>query len=185
MADAREEFRFDRLPFVSNYWLKAFVDEDGNGLPGEWEAQGVYAGNPLSLTGTITDVDIDLVDLDTDGDGLPDWWERRYFGGPTNAQPHAHSDADESADGDEYRAGTDPLSGLSCFRVAGVGGGDGALRLEWAAAPRRRYRVDMATNLLIGGFRPLVTGIPATPPSNVFTDVTGVGPAGVFRIGVE
>ena len=47
---------------------------------------------------------------DTDGDGLPDWWEEKYFGDPTAADP----DEDVSGNGltnmEEFLLGTDPTS---------------------------------------------------------------------------
>jgi hypothetical protein len=33
--------------------------------------------------------------VDTDGDGLPDWWEIKHFGGPTNAVASADDDGDK------------------------------------------------------------------------------------------
>jgi hypothetical protein len=40
--------------------------------------------------------------LDTDGDGLPDFWEQRYFGGPTIADPNADPDGDGIVNLDEF-----------------------------------------------------------------------------------
>ena len=49
-------------------------------------------------------------DLDTDGDGLPDWWEYKYFGCRTCANPDDDSDGDGCTNLEEYRAGTDPTN---------------------------------------------------------------------------
>lgn len=47
--------------------------------------------------------------LDTDGDGMPDWWETKYFGGPTAADPDDDPDGDGRTNLEEYLAGTNPL----------------------------------------------------------------------------
>ena len=58
----------------------------------------------------------DCLNPDDDGDGLPDWWENKYFGSDTAANPDEDVDVDEAGqpapDGylniDEYQNGTDP-----------------------------------------------------------------------------
>ena len=95
------------MPTLSDYWVKAWRDSNGNGSNDFWEAQGAHAANPLYLTNDATGVDVALSDPDTDGDGMPDWWEVERFG-----------DIDETAEGDadsdglsnlgEYQNGTDP-----------------------------------------------------------------------------
>jgi alpha-tubulin suppressor-like RCC1 family protein len=102
------------MPNLTNYWLKAWLDTDGDGTNGASEAWGVYTNNPLSLTTDASGIDIELTDADTDADGLPDWWETQH---ETNGCPDpAVPDADEDCDGDgltkaeEFAAGTDPNS---------------------------------------------------------------------------
>jgi len=46
---------------------------------------------------------------DSDGDGLPDWWEEKYFGCPTCADPNGDPDNDNLKNIDEYKYGTHPL----------------------------------------------------------------------------
>ena len=48
--------------------------------------------------------------VDTDDDGLPDWWELRYFGTATAANPAVDEEPDGLTNLDEYRFRTDPLS---------------------------------------------------------------------------
>lgn len=45
---------------------------------------------------------------DADEDGLPDFWEQKYFGGQTAADPVADSDGDALPNLQEYEASTDP-----------------------------------------------------------------------------
>ncbi len=53
------------------------------------------------------------IGIDTDGDGLPDWWEEKYFGGPTAAVAHEDFDGDGFTNLEEYLAGTDPTDPTS------------------------------------------------------------------------
>jgi hypothetical protein len=50
---------------------------------------------------------------DTDGDCLPDYWETKYFGDPTSAQPTADPDQDGCNNLCEYLNGTDPKDAKS------------------------------------------------------------------------
>jgi parallel beta-helix repeat protein len=45
---------------------------------------------------------------DTDADGLPDFWQKKYFGGPAAADPAADADNDDLPNLKEYEAFTDP-----------------------------------------------------------------------------
>ena len=49
--------------------------------------------------------------VDTDGDGLPDWWELRYFGSITGADPNADPDGDGVDNRTAYLQGRNPLAG--------------------------------------------------------------------------
>ena len=45
---------------------------------------------------------------DADNDGLPDWWEQKYFGCLTCADPNADPDGDGLSNHEEFLRGTDP-----------------------------------------------------------------------------
>lgn len=95
---------------LTNLWLRAFRDLNGNGTNDPFEAQGEFPGNPIFATNTpLTDINILLIDPDTDADGLPDWWEWNYFGNITNASPSATNAPDHLTNLQEYQAGTSPL----------------------------------------------------------------------------
>jgi hypothetical protein len=70
------------------YYVRAFMDMNGNGRPDPWEPQGFaddvnFRPRPLDLSGAanqIVDVRIIMHDRDTDSDNIPDGWEWHYFG---------------------------------------------------------------------------------------------------------
>ena len=103
------------------YWLKAYVDSDGDGVRDPWEAQGVYPSNSVSLTDAASGYDIALSDPDEDLDGLPDWWEMQIvddsesdrFDDPALVYPDADFDGDGISNIDEYNLDTDPASDSS------------------------------------------------------------------------
>jgi len=64
--------------------------------------------------------------IDSDGDGLPDWWETKFFGGPTAAAPDGDPDSDGSTNLEEYKAGTNPLKAPGRYYVDPINGND-----EW------------------------------------------------------
>jgi hypothetical protein len=59
--------------------------------------------------------------FDSDVDGLPDWWESRYFGTPTSADPADDDDSDGRLNLDEYRNGWNPLTGPRTLYVSLAG----------------------------------------------------------------
>jgi hypothetical protein len=125
--------------------------------------------------------------LDTDHDGLPDWWESRYYGNITNAQPQARA-ANGFSNLQCYWLGLDPGNPLSTFRAqASVQAGTGYPQIIWTSVGGKTYAVEYA-NSLAGpgaGFVPALTvmetNVPAGVPSvETFVDnytVTG-GPPG-------
>jgi len=64
---------------LTNHWISAFRDMNGNGAWDTWEASGSYSNNPLYLTNDTAGIDITIVDpqynLVTDGnptrEGVP------------------------------------------------------------------------------------------------------------------
>lgn len=101
------------LPAPTNYWIRAFIDSDGDGTNDVWETQSNYVNNPVFLTNNFTGLDIVLQDPDTDNDDIPDWWTMRYFQ-HTNGQTNDMSLAEDDPDSDffsnrqEFLNGTDP-----------------------------------------------------------------------------
>jgi len=89
-------------------------------------------------------------DLDADGDGLPNGWEQAHGLCPLstlgNDGPAGDPDGDGQSNLAEYRAGTDPQSSDSVFRLlsAAVSGKD--VRLDWTVVGGHSYVVQIATN---------------------------------------
>lgn len=97
----------------TNFWIKAWVDTDGNALTNATEARGTYTNASIVITNRVTGKDITLADPDNDSDGLPDWWEVTHFGSITNQAGGGDSDGDQYTNQEEYEAGTDPGNVLS------------------------------------------------------------------------
>lgn len=127
-------YSITNVPVQTNVWIKAWRDSNGNGSNDAWEAQSVYADNPLVPTWPLNNVNLTLADPDTDADSLPDWWELAQFGnlssgstndpdsdGLSNADEMAYStdpndadsDDDNWTDGEEVALDSDPLDGNS------------------------------------------------------------------------
>lgn len=60
------------VPTLSNYWLTAWIDANGDGKRDYWEPVGNFAGNPLALSNAASGISIPLTDPDSDGDGAAD-----------------------------------------------------------------------------------------------------------------
>ncbi len=126
--------------------------------------------------------------IDIDRDQISDEWERGYFDGLAVAATGSDYDADGSPDTSEFLAGTDPLNPLSLLRIAGLDvaqGGTGFV-IRWPSAANRHYRVMTTPSLANALFSPEATGIPATPPENVYTNPANPsGNTRFYRIDLE
>lgn len=126
-------------------------------------------------------------EMDTDGDGIPDEWEQRFPSAASWLNPldwNSDFDRDTFSSKEEWIAGTDPDNGSSYILITGVRRGGGVRHVvQWPSVAGRVYDIAGATNLA-GNFTVLGTGLPATPPLNVYTDtVYGVGkPVTIYRI---
>jgi len=95
----------------TNWWVRAYLDANGNRTNDVFEAQGLYGSNPAVLIGnTISNINIELKypDIDSDNDGLPDWWESLYFTNSTIASPFGDDDSDQLGNLVEYQIGSNP-----------------------------------------------------------------------------
>lgn len=130
------------------------------------------------------DLQIAARDPDRDGDGLPDWWEDAFFSGI--ADPGEDDDGDGLSNRQEYLAGTDPTDWHSAFSfVDVVEQPSKGFVIRWSSMAGRYYRIGRSGNLLTG-FSPLVSGLPATPPVNTYTDAAATnGGPWFYRVEVE
>ena len=86
----------------------------------------------------------------------------------------------------EFLAGTDPLNANSVLRIVRITPCEDGLALTWKSASNQVYALEIAADAL-EGFLPFASGIPATPPANVYTCVldTVTAPRVFFRVIVE
>jgi hypothetical protein len=121
-------------------------------------ASGVIsqASQKLLVGGTV--IDYWNATRDTDGDGLPDWWESRYFGTPTNALPQALA-ANGFNNLQCYQLGLNPTDPHSTFQVQAVRQANtGYPQISWNSIGGKTYIVEYANNLAISGaFTPVLT----------------------------
>lgn len=102
---------------------------------------------------------------DDDGDGMPNSWEIQYFGGPTNALPHADADADGHDNAEEYFTGFSPTNPLSLFKITKFSAGSTTQIVKWSSASGHLYSVYWSTNLP-AGFGLLQSNLVATAFTN-------------------
>ena len=82
-----------------------------------------------------------------DGDGLPDWWESRYFGNPTNALPQAAA-ANGFNNLQCYWLGLDPTDPRSTFKTQAIRQpGTGYPQISWNSIGGKTYTVEYANHL--------------------------------------
>lgn len=139
----------------------------------------VYSIRPADqFTGTLVIEDAGF--KDTDGDGLPDWWEIKYSGGPTNAVANTLAANGINTLREAYLAGLDPTDPAARFVVQGQKQNSG-LMLSWQPAlPERNYTVLSSTNLA-EGFIPLTV---VSGPVNALTN-TPADHACFYRVLVQ
>ncbi|MEI6528083.1 MAG: Calx-beta domain-containing protein [bacterium] len=97
----------------TNYWLKSWIDTNGNSTNNAAEAQAILTNLSIIITNRLAGQAINLTDPDLDSDGLADWWEIQYFGSTTNTSSNVDSDGDEYTNQEEYDVNTNPTNSLS------------------------------------------------------------------------
>jgi hypothetical protein len=127
-----------------------------------------YAGDqPVLKLIKRTDFRIPLDRQDSDQDGLPDWWENRYSGNPTNMTPGGDSDGDAANNLAEYQAKTNPTNSLSCLDIT-ASVYSNTMLMEWTggddATQLIEYRKDLADPA--DSWQPVVTNYPPTSITN-------------------
>ncbi|NCC52367.1 MAG: hypothetical protein EOM20_14275, partial [Spartobacteria bacterium] len=193
------------VPGQSNWYIKAFRDANKNFTCDTWEAQGVYALNPLHPVSDVDGIDLLLTDppVDTDGDSLTDFQEVNVYAtnpfeadgdedGLNDAQEiffktapdNPDTDGDGMLDGDEVIAGTSPLNGAEWFRIAsGAPMPQDGIVFEWASVLGRRYTVQGGAGYQQGTFlwSNLLENLNGTGGSMVYSNTAG-SPWAVFRL---
>lgn len=128
-----------------------------------------------------------LTDLrgDSNTNGLPDWWEARYFGGRTNADPGADNDDDNAFNLHEYGAGTDPTNGASFFALARIAPASGAILVEWHSVTGKAYTVEEVLGQPDAvSYSVIASNVAAVPPLNTWTNPGGASGPCFYRISI-
>jgi hypothetical protein len=83
-----------------------------------------------------------LVVVDTDNDGMPDWWEDRFHLDKNVADAGQDFDGDGASNLNEFRAGTQPDSSFSAFRLVSLQRETNNVRVTWTTVNGKSYRVQ-------------------------------------------
>ena len=155
-----------------------------------------YAGGNLRLQSNSpcvnTGINQDWMDGSTDMDGNPRISRSRVDMGAYESDywgQFSDVDADGFSDWIEvYRTGTDPTNAASYLGMGTPLDSDGAgtgIVVRWQSTTDKTYLLERTTNLM-ESFTSLSNHLNATPPMNVYTDmtVTGWGPW-FYRVGLE
>ncbi|HBA83994.1 MAG TPA: hypothetical protein DCZ95_07875 [Verrucomicrobia bacterium] len=97
-------YSFKSLP-ASNYWIRAFIDEDYDGEFTVSDPAGQYSAQSIPVSNRLTGINITLA-FDADGDGMADGWEMLYGNLSDSA---ADPDGDGLSNLQESLFGTNPL----------------------------------------------------------------------------
>jgi hypothetical protein len=139
----------------------------------------------------IDDVLVRGSSIDTDDDGLPDWWEERYFEGPTNGVAGEDFDNDLVCNINEWLADTDPTNSasysiLSTIVVVSSNMNDLAITIGPYTSPLRRYALCYTTNILSMDEAPVSTSAQGSPDhSPVLLIDTNTANEAFFRVIIE
>jgi hypothetical protein len=88
---------------------------------------------------------------DTDGDGLPDWWESRYYGNPTNALPQGAA-ANGFNNLQCYWLGLNPTDPRSTFKAqAALQPATGWPLITWNSVGGKTYALEYSGSLAPSG----------------------------------
>ena len=152
---------------ASNFWIRAFIDEDYDGQFTYTDTAGQFSSNSIPVSNRVTGVNITMA-FDGDGDGMADGWEMVYGNVSAAADPDGDglsnlqeslfgtspslkdTDQDGISDEEEVLAGLDPLYDPLAHRLTSLAFEyDDQDRLERVESPTSSLQMgyDAAANL--------------------------------------
>ena len=167
------------LPFTPGTW--GIENFNGNAAV-QTNADGVLY---VTLKETLTEYVFTVLEAtdDEDSDGLLNWWEARYFDGPTNAIASVDSDLDGHNNLQESITGMDPTNAASVFMITNSMPLADDFLIEWPSVSGRVYTAYWSTNLT-NSFHSM--GGDIDYPQNSYTDtVHGAEDNCFYRVGVQ
>jgi len=141
-------------------------------------------GNPRIAGGTV---DIGAYEFQSPSSLISYAWLQQ-FGLPTDGSADfADSDGDGMNNWQEWVAGTDPTSLLSCLTMLNPTGSVYNRVLRWQSVAGRSYFVQRATNLAVQpAFLTIVTNVAGLSGTTTFSDGQAANSGNVFyRVGVQ
>ena len=141
-------------------------------------------GNPRIAGGTV---DIGAYEFQSPSSLISYAWLQQ-FGLPTDGSADfADSDGDGMNNWQEWVAGTDPTSLLSCLTMLNPTGSVSNRVLRWQSVAGRSYFVQRATNLAVQpAFLTIVTNVAGLSGTTTFSDGQAANSGNVFyRVGVQ
>ena len=121
--------------------------------------------------------------VDSDNDGMDDDWEMAYFS-TLSRDGSGDFDGDGVSDLAEFKAGTNPTTDASIFRVVTLTSlGDGTTTVFWSAVPGKTYQLQYRNSLSDSAW----TNLPGTVMANGTTafkldPVRGANSQGFYRV---
>jgi hypothetical protein len=125
------------------------------------------------------------VKADTDGDGMPDDWETANSFNPASATDGVQdTDGDGTTNLQEFRAGTDPRSSASVFRVTSIVRNGVDFVVSFNSVSGKQYRVEKCASLTNPQWTPVADNVPGTGGTIAITDSGAVanGTAQFYRV---
>ncbi|MBU1692735.1 MAG: hypothetical protein KKC51_02105, partial [Verrucomicrobia bacterium] len=180
------------LDWGSSFTVGIEVTRSTNGL---WElkydANGgfdalVSAGMGTDTTYTVTSYFGLLFQCTSSYAGLLRWDDISiYFTNNVSPDPDGDDDGDGMSNYEESIAGTDRDDEDSVFTATGARAAGGGNLIQWGSVAGRQYSISWTASLT-NTFGSLVTGLPATPSLNSYTDTVHTAVTAIFyRIGVS
>ncbi|HOY59682.1 MAG TPA: SBBP repeat-containing protein [Verrucomicrobiota bacterium] len=119
---------------------------------------------------------------DADGDGLPNWWEEKFFGSTSGADPSQNSDGDRLTDGEEYIVGSDPTVPDDFTIVLSTLADSPALAV--LSSPLRVYRLEKSKDPRSGLWETVQSGVYGNGGLLILEDTNRTG-FDLYRVGVS